>query len=166
MEKRTHHVLNASASLPSSHGATLKLVHVQEAIQAGFQSRFVISGESFLFPDFLHESRLSCLQMVEPKLLESEDFFLCDFVEVTTCADPQSQDDFNLGHRHKLLLLQQLREDTTAQQLVLCGRIQIRTELCECRNFTVLRQLQLQCARHLLHRFDLSSASHTAHSHV
>mmetsp|Transcript_23314 Transcript_23314/g.69765 ORF Transcript_23314/g.69765 Transcript_23314/m.69765 type:complete len:262 (+) Transcript_23314:239-1024(+) len=101
--------------------------------------------------------------MVEPERLEAEDLLGGDLVEVAARARPEGGDDLLGLHGHKLLLLQELREDATAQQLVLRGGVQVGAKLRKGGHLAVLRQLELQRAGDLFHGLDLRGAAHAAH---
>merc|ERR1712183_609222 len=60
------------------------------------------------------------------------------------------------------VLLQQLGEDSSTEELLLSRCIQIGTKLGKSCHLAILRQLELQCPSDLLHCFDLRSTSDTA----
>merc|ERR1712113_1261419 len=69
--------------------------------------------------------------MLQPKSLKAEDLLRGNLVKVTARAAPQGANDLSSGHRHKLLLLQELGQDASTQQLMLRCRVKVRTELGE-----------------------------------
>jgi hypothetical protein len=66
-------------------------------------------------------------------------------------------------HGVELALLQHLREARAALQHVLRGGVQVGAELREGRDLAVLRELQLQRARDLLHRRELRRGADARH---
>jgi len=102
-------------------------------------------------------------QVFQKQFLELTYFRCLDLVKIPSNS---SLDDASLifrTHRFLLLLLQQLSQLSTSIQLLLGGCIQVRTELCKCCYFSLLRQFQFQRTRHLLHSLDLSCRSDSAH---
>ena len=67
------------------------------------------------------------------------------------------------GHGVELALLQHLGQAGAALQHVLRRGVQVRAELRERGDLAVLRQLQLERARHLLHRRELRSGADAGH---
>mmetsp|Transcript_141 Transcript_141/g.357 ORF Transcript_141/g.357 Transcript_141/m.357 type:complete len:325 (+) Transcript_141:398-1372(+) len=67
------------------------------------------------------------------------------------------------GHGHELILLEHLSQARSAVEQVLRGGVKVRPELRKRRHLTVLRKLQLERARDLLHRLGLRRRSHARH---
>merc|ERR1712039_251731 len=67
--------------------------------------------------------------MLQPQGLEAEDLLGRNFVKVAASAAPQRANDLSRGHRHELLLLQELGENASSEELVLCCSIEIRPKL-------------------------------------
>merc|ERR1712151_998449 len=64
--------------------------------------------------------------MLQPKSLKAQDLLRGNLVEVTARAAPQRTNDLSSGHRDELLLLQELGQNASTRQLVLCCCIEIR----------------------------------------
>jgi len=62
-----------------------------------------------------------------------------------------------------LLLLQQFSQLLASVEKLLCCSVQIRTELCESSDLTILSEFELKGTSYLLHSFDLSSRTDTGH---
>ena len=62
-----------------------------------------------------------------------------------------------------LTLLQQLSQTNTTRQQLLCGSVQVGAELSKGSDLTVLGQLQLHGAGHLLHGLGLGSRADAGH---
>jgi hypothetical protein len=67
------------------------------------------------------------------------------------------------GDWHILLLLEEFSELLTSVQELLGGSVEIRTELSEGGNFSVLGQLELEGTGDLLHGLDLGGGTDTGH---
>merc|ERR1711953_35936 len=67
------------------------------------------------------------------------------------------------GHGDVLALLQQLSQTNTSVEELLSGGVKIRSELGESSNLSVLSQLKLHGASHLLHRLGLGSGADPGH---
>src|SRR5207245_1711822 len=81
-------------------------------------------------------------------------------------ASSAGEDDQNLLRERQwreLILLQKFDQALSTIQLRLRGLIEIAAELRECRQFAILRQFQLQRARHLPHGLDLRAAADAAY---
>merc|ERR1712078_67891 len=111
-------------SRPSSRAAP-ELMQAHELVHCCLQGRLEIWRDRLLLRKLLEDLRLAGLHVFEPKAFEAEDLLLRDLVEVATGAGPQRHDNLRGVHRHELLLLQELCENATAKELVLCGRIQV-----------------------------------------
>ena len=66
-------------------------------------------------------------------------------------------------HRRELRLLQQLGQARAAVEQLLRGSIEVRTELREGGHFAILGELELDRARHLLHRLGLGGGADARH---
>jgi len=86
-----------------------------------------------------------------------------DTVEITIGASEDRSGLLFEGKRRELLLLEQFGQTRTAIEQLLRRRVKVRTELSERRHFAVLRKLELDRARNLLHRLGLSSRTNAAH---
>mmetsp|Transcript_20831 Transcript_20831/g.49387 ORF Transcript_20831/g.49387 Transcript_20831/m.49387 type:complete len:465 (-) Transcript_20831:338-1732(-) len=143
--------------------AALELVHVQELFHGCLDAILDLWSDLLLLHDFLEDVGTSILEVLQPQGLKAQDLLRGHLVKVAARSCPKRDDDLSRGHRHELLLLQKLCQDAASQQLVLCSCIQIGAELRKGSYLTVLRQLQLQGASHLLHGLDLRSTADTAH---
>ena len=87
----------------------------------------------------LDEGATSAAHVTEPERLKAEDLLRRHLVQVASRARPQRHYDLGNPHRHERLLLEELSEDTTAEQLMLRGRVDVRAKLRKGRYFAVLR---------------------------
>ena len=92
--------------------------------------------------------------------LELADLVFRNVVEVARGAAEDDHDLLLDRDRLVLRLLQHLHQPLAAAQLPLGSLIEIRAELCECRELAVLAEVQLEAAGDLAHRLDLSVAAH------
>eukprot|EP00967_Tisochrysis_lutea_P118128 scaffold191599_cov27-Tisochrysis_lutea.AAC.1 len=86
-----------------------------------------------------------------------------ELVEVATRASIDANDLILEGHRHILVLLEELSEAGAAVEEVLGGGVEIRAELGEGGDLAVLGELELKRAGDLLHRLALGSRADTGH---
>ena len=70
---------------------------------------------------------------------------------------------FFSGKGNILLLLEELSKLLTSVELLLGGNIEIRTELCESGDFTILGEFELHGTGDLFHGLDLGSSTDTGH---
>ena len=97
----------------------------------------------------------------EIHLLEPANLTGLDLVQVTTHASEQNAGLLLDGHGHVLLLLQELGQFLTSVEELLSSLIQIRAELSESSDLTILGELELQGTSELLHGLDLSGGTDT-----
>lgn len=95
--------------------------------------------------------------MGEEVLLPLEDLVDGDLVKKTVDTRVDQGNHLVDGHGGVLLLLEELGKTFTTTEGLLGGSIEIRTELGEGSDFTVLGQEELQRTSDLLHRLDLGS---------
>ena len=100
---------------------------------------------------------------LEVHLLKLSDLAGLDLVEVATDTSVENTSLLLNGHGHVLLLLKELGELLTSVEELLGGGIEIRAELSEGGDLTVLSELELHGARHLLHGLDLGGGTDTRH---
>merc|ERR1719512_448338 len=93
--------------------------------------------------------------MLQPQGLKAKDLLCRNFVKVAASAAPQRANDLSRGHRHELLLLQELGQNASSEELMLCCSIEVRAELGKGSHLAVLGQLELQRSGNLLHCLDL-----------
>merc|ERR1712088_732312 len=113
--------------------------------------------------NLVKEGFLGSLDVSEELLLELGDLGRVDFVQE---SPDTAVDDGHLvldGHGDVLALLQQLSQSDTSVEKLLGGGVKIRPELGESGDLSVLSQLELHGASHLLHRLGLSSRAHPGH---
>ena len=96
-------------------------------------------------------------------LFESADLIHGDFVEIAADAGKDRNDLLFDRHRRILGLLQQFGQPFAARQKPLRRSVEIRTELGEGGDLTVLGELELEGTGDLLHGLDLSGSSDTGH---
>jgi len=96
-------------------------------------------------------------------LLELGDFAGLDLVKISTDTGVEDAGLLLNGHGDVLLLLQELGELLTSVEELLGGGIEIRAELGESGDLTVLGELELEGTSKLLHGLDLSSGADTRH---
>merc|ERR1712039_834323 len=147
---------------PTLCRAALELIHAKELVHARLQRALDLRSDLLLSHDVTESRGAGALNVLQPQGLEAEDLLCRNLVKVAARTAPQRANDFTLGHRHELLLLQELGQNASSEQLVLCGSIEIGTKLGKGSDLTVLSQLELQGSSNLLHRLDLSGAADAA----
>src|SRR5271157_2597576 len=119
--------------------------------------------QNFPGPDFLPQPAVRVVHEPVEFLLELPALVQRQIVQVTVGS---GEDNRNLlFHRQRLVLalLENLHHVPAAVELRQRGLVQIGAELREGRQLAVLRQVQAQAARNLLHGLDLGVAAHAAH---
>ena len=106
--------------------------------------------------------------VVRPEVLDElggESVHLAHRDRVGPALGPGVDHQHLLLHRHRLVLglLEQLRQPVAAVELGLGHPVELRAEGGERLELAELRQVELERARHLLHRLDLGGAAHPAH---
>ena len=96
-------------------------------------------------------------------LLELGDLGGLDLVEVASDTGVENAGLFLDGHRDVLLLLEELGELLTSVKELLGGGIQIRTELGEGSDLTILSELELEGTGELFHGLNLGGGTDTRH---
>jgi hypothetical protein len=86
-----------------------------------------------------------------------------DLVEETSDSSVENANLFLSNHGHVLLLLQEFSQFLSSVEQVLGGSVQVRTELGEGSDLSVLGELELKRTGDLLHSLDLGSGSDTGH---
>ena len=116
------------------------------------------------FPVDLGEKlRLVRAEVSQEVSLPSKDLVDRDVVKKTVDTSEDEGHHLVHGHGRVLLLLQELGETFTTVEGLLGSSIQIRTELGEGGNLTVLSQEELQGTSNLLHSLKLGSGTDTRH---
>ena len=95
--------------------------------------------------------------------LELGDVLGLDLVEVASDTSEENASLLLDGHGHVLLLLEELSELLTSVKELLGGSIEIRAELGEGSDLSVLGQLELEGTGELLHGLDLCGRADTGH---
>jgi len=98
---------------------------------------------------------------LEVHLLKLSDLAGLDLVEVATDTSVENTSLLLNGHGHVLLLLKELGELLTSVEELLGGGIEIRAELSEGGDLTVLSELELEGTSELLHGLDLGGRADT-----
>ena len=119
--------------------------------------------ELLLCLDAVNDVRMLALEMVKEELLELADLGGLDLIEETTDTSVENADLLLSDHGNILLLLEELSELLASVEEMLGGSIEIRTELSEGSNFSVLGKLELERTGYLLHGLDLGGGANTGH---
>ena len=98
-------------------------------------------------------------QEVEVSFLELADVGGGDFIKISFDTSVQHAHLLFSGHWHELFLLKHFGQFLTSVQELLGGSIEIRSELGESGDFSVLGELQFHGTSDLLHGFNLSGGS-------
>lgn len=142
----------------SSHLRQEALVEVaDDSVELLFQ----FLGQLSLPLDSLESLILVRLEVSQQISLPLENLVDGDSIKETVDT---SEDEWNHlldSHRVILLLLQELGQTLTTSKSLLSGSIQVRTELSEGSNFTVLSQEELEGTSDLLHGLELCRGSNT-----
>jgi hypothetical protein len=118
-------------------------------------------GENTLGADLLENFRVVSLDVSDKVLFPVNNLGNGELVKETVDT---SKDNRNLslnGERSILGLLEELSKTSTTVQQELSGSIQIRTELSESSDFTVLSKEKLEGTSNLLHGLGLGSGTDT-----
>ena len=107
--------------------------------------------------------RVLGLEVVEEEALELANLGGQHLVEETTDTSVEDAHLLLSNHGHVLLLLEELGELLTSVEEVLGGSVEIRTELGEGGDFSVLGELKLEGTGDLLHGLDLGGGTDTGH---
>jgi len=97
------------------------------------------------------------------ELFELGDFRCLQLVKETADTSVQDANLLLSGDWHILLLLEEFSKLLTSVQELLSGSVEIRTELGEGSDFSVLGQLELEGTGDLLHGLDLGGGTDTGH---
>lgn len=97
------------------------------------------------------------LQVIKEEFFELSDFGGLDLIEETSDTSVEDAHLFLSDHGHVLLLLKEFSEFLTSVEQVLGGGVQVRTELGEGSDLSVLGKLKLEGTGDLLHSLDLGS---------
>ena len=113
--------------------------------------------------DGVNNMRVLALEMFKEEFLEFADLRGLDLIEETTDTSVENADLLLSDHGNVLLLLEELSELLTSVEEMLGGSIEIRTELSEGSDFSVLGKLELERTGDLLHGLDLGGGADTGH---
>merc|ERR1712113_643268 len=116
----------------------LELIHTEELVHTRLKPTLDLWSDLLLCGDVGQNRSTSALHVLQPKSLETKDLLRRNLVKVAARATPQGANDLCSGHRHKLLLLQELGQNASPKQLMLRRCIEIRTELGEGSHLAVL----------------------------
>ena len=103
------------------------------------------------------------LEVFEEEFLEFADLGGLDLIEEATDTSVEDANLLLSDHGNVLLLLEELSELLTSVEEMLGGSIEIRTELSEGSDFSVLGKLELERTGDLLHGLDLGGGADTGH---
>mmetsp|Transcript_3483 Transcript_3483/g.7918 ORF Transcript_3483/g.7918 Transcript_3483/m.7918 type:complete len:415 (-) Transcript_3483:37-1281(-) len=136
-----------------------------EVLGEGLHLRLDLRGDGVLgVHDGVDGGRLvGGLDVLQPLLGEVR--HLRDLHSVGVSLDSDEEGHHDVLHLHGLVLalLQQLVQTHAAVQLLLRGGVEVGAELGECGHLTVLGELQLHSAGHLLHGLHLRGGPHARH---
>src|SRR6202022_1946309 len=121
-----------------------------EVLQRGMQCAVVVLRQVFVIFDALDHVRVLRLQVVAKTLFERQHLRDFQIVEITVVRGEQRNRQFPNLKRLILRLLQQLGNATTALKLLTRSFVQVRCELRERGQLTILRQVGTNTARQLL----------------
>lgn len=113
--------------------------------------------------DGLNDVRVLASEMIKEELLELADFGSLDLIKETTDTSVEDANLLLSEHGNVLLLLEELGELLTSVEKMLSGSVEIRTELGEGGNLSVLSELELERTGDLLHGLDLGGGTDTGH---
>src|SRR5471032_3562406 len=137
-----------------------------EVLQRGMQCAFVVLRQVFVIFDALDHVGLLGLQVVAQTLFERQHLSDFEIVEVTVVRSKQRDRQLPNLQRLILRLLQQFRHATTAFQLLTRRFVQVRCELRERGQFTILRQVGTNTAGQLLDDLGLRCTADSRHGHA
>ncbi len=135
----------------------------EELLNEGLEVTLSLVGDVALVADGGGDVGGLGVDSLQVVLLELADLLSLDLVEV---ASHTGEEDASLlldGHGDVLLLLEELSELLTSVEELLGGGIEIRTELGEGGDLSVLGQLELEGTGELLHGLDLGGGTDTGH---
>ena len=135
----------------------------EELLDHGLHVSVELLRDGELSADGLEDVRVLGSNMLKVDLLESANVGRGDLVEVATGTSVEDADLLLRGHGDVLLLLDDLDDLLTTVELLEGGSIEVRAELGEGSDLSVLSELELHGAGHLLHGLDLGSGTDTGH---
>ena len=135
----------------------------EELLDHGLHVSVELGRDGELSADSLKDVRVLGSNVLKVDLLELANVSGGDLVEVTTGTSIENADLLLRGHGNVLLLLDDLDELLTTVELLEGGSIEVRAELGEGSDLSVLSELELHGTRHLLHGLDLGGGTDTGH---
>ena len=160
MHAHTHHIAHMDGLFVLLYRLTLREALV-EGDNAVTDLGLEVLADLALLVDLGENLGFVGAEVGEEVSLPGEDLLDRDVVEETVDT---SEDEWNHlvdGHGLVLLLLEKLGETETTVEGLLGGGVEIRTELGEGSDFTVLGQEELEGTSDLLHGLELSSGTDT-----
>ena len=135
----------------------------QELLNDGRKVSISLLGELELSADGLEDVRVLGAEVLEVELLKLTNLVGLNLVEVATDTGVEDANLLLRGHRDVLLLLDELSELLTTVEQLLGSGIEVRAELSESSDLTVLGELELHGTGDLLGCLVLGSGSYTGH---
>lgn len=120
-------------------------------------------GKGTFDSDGIEEGLVFRFKMGKVSFFELTDVGGGHFIKLSSDTSVQHAHLFFSGHWHELFLLEQFSQFLTSVQKLLGGSIEVRSELSESGDFSVLGELQFHGTSDLLHGFNLGSRSDSRH---
>ena len=135
----------------------------EELLNESLQVSISLVADVALSADSLGDVSSLGVDRLEVHLLETGDLAGHDLVEVATDTGVEDAGLLLNWHGDVLLLLKELGQLLTSVEELLGGGIEIRTELGEGSDLTILGELELEGTGELLHGLNLGGGSDTGH---
>src|ERR1700761_6261285 len=137
-----------------------------EVFDGRMQQAFIVLREFLGVFDALDQVSVLRLQVITQALFERQHLRDFQIVEVTVVRSEQRDSQFPHLQRLILRLLEQFWYAAAGLHLLAGGFVEVRRELRERSQLTILRQVGTDTARQLLHDLRLSRTAHTRHRHA
>src|SRR5438270_1379387 len=124
--------------------------------------RLQLVVQCLLFHDLAQQARIRRVYVPVKLIFELAHLRNLEIVEIAIRSSKDRENLFAKGQGRELELLQEFSKTLTAIELLLRCFVEVRTELCERREFTVLRKLELHRSCYLAHRLDLRRTTDAA----
>jgi hypothetical protein len=134
-----------------------------ELLKDGLEFSVSLVGKLLLGLNTIDDVGVLALKVFKEELLELADLAGLHLVEETTDTSVEDANLLLSGDGNVLLLLKELSKLLTSVEQVLGGSVEIRTELGEGSDLSVLGKLELERTGDLLHGLDLGSRPDTGH---